>query len=302
MPHPVRHFLELIRFSHTVFALPFALLAAVMAWALGSTESPARGFRWQELLGILLCMVTARSAAMAFNRLADWQIDAANPRTAGRHIPAGLLSVQTVWAFTIASAVGFVAATLLFLPNWPPLALAVPVLAFLCGYSYAKRFTSLAHYWLGAALMLAPICAWIAIRGAIVQSQPSDLLPAVVLGAAVLFWVGGFDIIYACQDAEFDRATGLNSIPARWGIAGALRLAAISHAIMLGLLALLPWLYPPFGILYWLGLAAIAFLIAFEHWLVKPNDLSRINAAFFNVNAVIGLGLLIVGAADAWWN
>jgi len=186
----IRHFLSLVRFSHTLFALPFAMLAAMMAW----TES---GFRWQELLGILLGMVTARSAAMAFNRLADRKIDASNPRTAGRHLPAGILSVTQVTVLTVACGFAFITSTLLFLPNRLPLTLSAPVLAFLCGYSYTKRFTSLAHFWLGAALAMSPVAAWIAIRGEVVLQHTGDLLPALVLSGAVLAWVSGFDMIYA---------------------------------------------------------------------------------------------------------
>ena len=154
----VRRFLELIRFSHTIFALPFALLSAVLAWR-------TVDFRWRDLVGILLCMVFARSASMAFNRIADRRIDAQNPRTSARHLPAGLLSLRLVVIFTVACAAGFIASTLLFLPNRLPLVLSVPVLAFLCGYSYAKRWTALSHYWLGAALMFSPIAAWIALAG-----------------------------------------------------------------------------------------------------------------------------------------
>ncbi|MDX1965486.1 MAG: UbiA-like polyprenyltransferase [Pirellulales bacterium] len=331
MLRQTRHFLELIRFSHTVFALPFALLAAVMAWGLGGGDHSSLGLKapgevswnlgqvplpdernfvqvplpegvfWWQLLGILVCMVTARSAAMAFNRLVDRDVDAANPRTRGRHLPAGLLSVPAVVLFILLSAAGFVAGTLLFLPNWLPLALSLPVLMFLCGYSYAKRFTALAHYWLGAALMLAPICAWIAIRGTVLLSNPADILPAVLLGAAVCAWVGGFDIIYACQDADFDRATGLSSLPARLGVAAALRLAAFSHAVTVLLLALLPLVYPAFGWIYGLTVAGIAGLLIYEHALVRPTDLSRVNQAFFSVNAVIGLVLLVLGSIDVWW-
>lgn len=288
----VRHLLSLIRFSHTLFALPFALLAAAMAWFLSDT------FRWQQLLGILLCMVTARSAAMAFNRLVDRKIDAANPRTEGRHIPAGLLSVTQVTLFTLLSSVGFVASTLLFLPNKLPLYLSIPVLLWLCGYSYAKRFTSLAHFWLGIALGLSPLAAWIAIRGEAVMADPTDLLPPIVLAGAVMAWVGGFDILYACQDYEYDRGAKLHSIPTKLGIAGALRLASICHAIAVVLLAILPLVYPPFGMIYWIGIVAVAGLLIYEHSLVRPDDLDRVNLAFFHVNAVISIGLLFVGTID----
>jgi 4-hydroxybenzoate polyprenyltransferase len=327
----------MIRFSHTLFALPFALLASLMAWRMNSENlrlvdwvngvtqrmqratpmmnvevhdsygllSPSmleavQPFRWQDLLGILMCMVSARSAAMAFNRLADRKIDGMNPRTAKRHIPAGILSVSNVAYFAIATSVAFVASTLMFLPNPLPLILSVPVLLFLLGYSYTKRFTALAHFWLGVSLMLAPMAAWIAIRGEVVMHDPADLLPVVVLGGAVLLWVAGFDIIYACQDAEFDRQQGLHSVPAKLGVPWALRLSAICHAGTVALLAVLPLVYPFFGGIYWAGVAAIGLLLVYEHWLVRPDDLARVNTAFFNVNVVVSTGLLVVGAIDLW--
>jgi len=296
----IRHLLEMIRFSHTLFALPFALLAAVMAWTTKTPDGGAVPFRWQHLLGILVCMVGARSAAMAFNRLADRKLDAENPRTNMRHLPAGTLSVASVAFFTIVSCVVFVAGTLLFLPNRLPLILAVPVLLLLLGYSLTKRFTALAHFWLGAALMLAPVCAWIALRGQIVFQQPLDILPAVVLGGAVLSWVAGFDIIYACQDADFDRGAKLRSVPAAVGIGPALRIAAVCHLVTLLLLAALPLICPqvPLGWIYLTGVAAVAALLVYEHLLVRPTDLSHVNAAFFNVNAVISIGLFVVGTID----
>lgn len=281
----LRYLLGLIRFSHTVFALPFALLSAALAWR----ETP---FRMQDLVGILLCMVFARSAAMAFNRLADRRIDAANPRTAGRHLPAGLLSVAGVRAFTVACALAFVASTALFLPNRWPLLLAAPVLLFLLGYSYAKRFTSWCHYWLAAALMLSPIAAWIAITGSIAA-------PPLLLAAAVFFWVGGFDVLYACQDTDFDRTRGLFSIPARLGVRTALRLAAASHALAVACLFGL-WQVAGLGPVFLTGVVAVTLLLAYEHRLVRPDDLTRVNVAFFHVNAVISLGLLAVGLLDLW--
>jgi 4-hydroxybenzoate polyprenyltransferase len=292
--------LEMIRFSHTVFALPFALLAAIMAWTAPAAGSRAIPFRWTDLAGILICMVAARSAAMAFNRIVDRDVDARNPRTAERHIPAGLLSVPVVVAFTMLCSLGFVAATMLFLPNWLPLALSLPVLAFLFGYSLAKRFTWLAHFWLGAALMLAPLCAWIAIRGLEVWVRPADIAPAAILGVAVLLWVAGFDIIYACLDLEFDRQAGLHSVPARWGVVRALRLAAACHFVMILILLSLAVACPQLslGWLYWLGVTAVAGLLVVEHLLVKPDDLRRVNVAFFNVNAVVSIGLLLIGALD----
>jgi len=337
MLNTIRHLLSLIRFSHTIFALPFALLAAMMAWRLRGIDSffdygtvqidentfhmtynrglmvgpytfsldwlftaPKFAIRWQELLGILLCMITARSAAMAFNRLADRKIDAENPRTAARHLPAGILSVGQVTAFALACGFAFIASTLLFLPNRLPLYLSVPVLAFLCGYSYTKRFTAMAHFWLGAALAMSPVAAWIAIRGEVVLQHPEDLLPALVLGGAVAAWVAGFDIIYACQDFDFDCEAKLQSVPTRLGVAGALRLAAGCHAVTVVLLAVLPLVYPPFGMLYGIAVVAVAGLLVYEHALVRPDDLDRVNTAFFQVNAVISLGLLAAGTLDLW--
>lgn len=281
----IRHLLEMIRFSHTLFALPFALLSASLAWR-------GQPFRWQELVGILLCMVLARSAAMAFNRLADRKIDAANPRTAGRHIPAGILTAGQVKWFCTACSVGFIASTALFLPNRWPLILSVPVLLFLCGYSYAKRFTAFCHYWLGTALMLSPVAAWIAIRGEVAW-------PPVLLGGVVLFWVGGFDIFYACQDVTFDKQHGLSSIPARFGVPAALKLALLSHVAMLACLFGL-WYTAGLGSVFLIGIVLVTLLLAYEHWLVRPEDLTRINIAFFNVNAVISVGLLLVGWVDVW--
>jgi 4-hydroxybenzoate polyprenyltransferase len=279
--------LEMIRFSHTLFALPFALLAAVMAWA----ANPPTPFRLRDLVGLLLAMVMARSTAMALNRIVDRKLDAANPRTRMRHMPSGILSLRAVVVFAAVCAVGFVASTLLFLPNRWPLFLSLPVLAFLAAYSYTKRFTALAHFWLGAALMLAPVATWIALRAEVDW-------PPVVLGAAVLLWVAGFDIIYATQDVDFDRRYGLRSIPARVGVRAALRLAGACHAGMVLLLFLLPAVYPQLGWIYRSGIAAVAALLIYEHWLVRPDDLARVNLAFFHVNAVVSVGLLVVGVLD----
>lgn len=279
----VRQFLELIRFSHTVFALPFALLSAVLAWR--EVE-----FRIQDFAGILLCMIFARSAAMAFNRLADRNIDAENPRTENRHLPAGQMSPRMVAAFTVLSSAGFIASTLLFLPNLWPIRLSLPVLAFLLGYSYAKHFTAWCHYWLAAALMLSPIAAWIAIAGTVG-------LPALLLAAVIFFWVGGFDIIYACQDAEFDRQRGLFSVPARFGVSKALRLAAVSHFFTIVCLIGL-WIAADLGLVFLAGIVGVAILLAYEHRLVRPDDLGRVNLAFFHVNAVISVGLFLLGVAD----
>jgi len=320
----IRMFLELVRFSHTIFALPFALLSAAMAlapryrqWQIDEAlwrmtrppnepwlqmdgtpflpERPGDWFRWQDLLGILLCMVFARSAAMAFNRVVDAEFDVENPRTAKRHIPAGLVSRSTVALWTAICGAGFIASTLLFLPNRWPLYLSLPFLVFICAYSLMKRFTSLAHFWLGASLMLAPVAAWIAILGDVAFELP---WPPLVLGGAVLLWVAGFDIIYATQDIDVDRKLRLRSVPARFGVAGALRIAAACHLGMLVLLFALPSVFPAFGMLWYVGAAAVAALLVYEHSIVKPDDLTRINAAFFNCNAVVSLGLLVVGVID----
>jgi 4-hydroxybenzoate polyprenyltransferase len=300
----LRHILEMIRFSHTIFALPFALLAAVMAWTVRRADGTRVEFCWLHIVGIIVCMVTARSAAMAFNRLVDRKIDAENPRTNQRHLPAGIISVQSVVFFTLVSSLGFIGGTLLFLPNPLPICLSLPVLGFLLGYSYAKRFTSLAHFWLGAALMLAPISAWIAIRGTVVLADVTDLVPAAVLGASVLCWVAGFDIIYACQDVDFDRRAKLRSVPARLGVRGSLRLAGLCHLCMIVLLTALPfahhWFGPELGLgaIYWCGILAVTILLIYEHWLVTPDDLTRVNIAFFNVNAIVSIGLFVVAAID----
>jgi 4-hydroxybenzoate polyprenyltransferase len=245
-----------------------------------------------DLVGILLCMVFARSAAMAFNRLADRRIDAMNPRTAKRHLPAGLLAVPAVVGFTIVCATGFVASTLLFLirdePNYWPLYLSAPVLLFICLYSLTKRFTALAHFWLGASLMLAPMSAWIAIRGL------HELEVPLLIGGAVFFWVAGFDILYACLDAEFDRKTKLHSVPARLGVRASLRVALVCHAIMVGLLGLLYATTLELGSVFLAGLIAVGVLLAYEHWLVRPDDLTRVNRAFFQVNAVVSVGLFVL--------
>jgi 4-hydroxybenzoate polyprenyltransferase len=281
----VRTLLEMIRFSHTLFALPFAFLSALLAW-----QKPD-SFRWLDVLGITLCMGFARSAAMAFNRLLDRDYDAANPRTAQRHLPTGQLTVAAVWTFTLLCAGGFIASTLLFLPagNAWPLYLSVPVLLFVAGYSYTKRFTMLCHVWLGASLLLAPVATWIAIRGL------EDLLTPLMLGLAVLFWVTGFDILYACQDIDFDRKAKLASIPAKLGVGPSLRVALVCHVVMVGFLIGLYWAaWPILGWIYLGGVLAVAILLAYEHWLVRPDDLTRVNQAFFHVNGVISVGLFLI--------
>ncbi len=275
--------LEMIRFSHTIFALPFALLSAILAWQ----SAP---FRWLDLAGILLCMIFARSTAMAFNRLIDRRLDALNPRTriaaSAERAPAACLLSGPLRSF---AALGFFASTALFLlhDNPWPLYLSVPVLAFICCYSFTKRFTALCHAWLGASLLLSPVATWIAIRGLEALATP------VVLGLAVLFWVTGFDILYACQDVDFDRQAKLASVPARFGVPASLRIAAASHLVMLVFLMALYWAAAPLlGWIYLVGVAAIAVLLVYEHLLVRPDDLTRVNQAFFQVNGIISVGLL----------
>ena len=334
----IRKYLEMIRFSHTLFALPFALLAAGMAWYLNANPQAAGGFaagtnvvipfRWLDLAGILLAMVFARSAAMAFNRLADRHIDAKNPRTAGRHLPAGTLSVMGVIAFTVFCSAGFIGSTLLFLPGNPfPLISSVPVLLLLFSYSLMKRYTVFVHFFLGMVLMLAPLAAWVAIRGGYyvmpftyVTWAPAKEASAIssyiwvgiwsghmwswpelsplLLTAAVFFWSAGFDIIYACMDTDFDRESGVFSIPGRLGTRNALRIAAGCHLLVpIPLLALCA-VFPPFGILWALAVGAITLLLIYEHWIVDPRDPARVNVAFFYVNAVISVFLLAAGMAE----
>ncbi len=289
-------FLGLIRFSHTLFALPFALLSAAMALRLDGSV-----FRVRDAVGILLCMVFARSAAMAFNRWADRKIDAENPRTAKRHLPSGELSPWSVVFFTVGCSLGFVLSTFLFFPNVIPLVASIPVLAFLFGYSYTKRFSSVAHFWLGAALALAPLAAWVVIRPVL---WPIPWAP-VLLGLAVLFWTAGFDLIYACQDAEFDAGKGLHSVPGRYGIKTAFRLSAIAHVLTVLLLALIPAVYAPFGPVFYGGVGSVAIVLLIEHFLAapKPNtplDIDKINVAFFQMNVFVSVGIFVIGIVDIY--
>ncbi|MEM1224328.1 MAG: UbiA-like polyprenyltransferase [Planctomycetota bacterium] len=300
-----RDWLGLIRFSHTVFALPFAILAAFLAWSAplpSSADQDYPSIRIQDIIGILLCMVLARSAAMAFNRLVDHDIDAANPRTAARHLPAGILSRRSVLFFTGLTSLGFVASTTLFLPNRIPLWGSLPVLAWLFGYSLAKRWTSSAHLWLGVALALSPLCVWAAIRGPWVLSEPADWGVPGLLATAIALWVAGFDIIYACQDADYDAKAGLHSIPATHGIEGALRIALLLHVAMLCSLGVLAWLGHRSGLgwVFAVSVLATAVLVVSQHRMVRPDDLSRVNEAFFQANATISVILLAGGVIDCY--
>ena len=263
--------LEMIKWEHSIFALPFALTGAVLAAA--GWPQP------RQLFWIIVCMVTARSAAMAFNRWADAELDAANPRTASRAIPAGQLSRGFVGAFTLVMAVLFVLSASRL--NRLSLLLSPVALAVLLGYSYMKRITRWSHLVLGLALGIAPAAAWIAIRGGL----DARIL---VLTAAVLFWVAGFDVLYACQDAEHDRAAGLWSIPQALGVHKAFAVARLMHGAMLLLLA---WLLHLFhlGPIAWWGLVVVMGLLFYEHSIVSPKDMRRLNAAFFTLNGIISV-------------
>ena len=274
--------LEMIKWEHSIFALPFALTAVILA----SHGLPAA----RIVLWILIAMVAARSCAMAFNRWADAEIDAANPRTSSRASPAGLLSRQFVFGFTCVAALIFVLAANELNPL--TLYLSPIVLVVLLGYSYLKRFTRWSHLGLGIALGLAPSAAWIAVRGSL---DPRIL----VLTAAVTLWAGGFDVLYSCQDYDHDRAAGLHSLPQSVGIPMAFFAARIMHLAMLGLLVWFGLLFK-FGIIGWLGIAAVGLLLAYEHSLVSPRDLRRLNAAFFTMNGVIATVFLAFVAADLW--
>jgi 4-hydroxybenzoate polyprenyltransferase len=274
--------LEMIKWEHSIFALPFALTAAVLA------AGGLPGGR--TLLWILVAMVAARSSAMAFNRWADADLDAANPRTRTRAIPAGLLTRQFVLGFTMVAALLFVIAAANL--NHLTLLLSPIVLIILLGYSYTKRVTRWSHLVLGLALGLAPAAAWIAVRGSL---DPRIL----VLTAAVTLWVGGFDVLYACQDFEHDRSVGLYSLPQSIGIPAAFWVARLMHLAMLILLVWFGFLFG-FGLAGWLGIGAAGLLLAYEHWIVSPRDLRRLNAAFFTMNGVIAIVFFGFVASDLW--
>jgi len=276
---PVRDFLELIKFEHTIFALPFAYLGMLLAAGGWPTLS--------QFLWITVAMAAARTVAMGFNRIADRWIDARNPRTANRPLVTGAISLRTAWAGTI------VAAGVLTLAAWQlgpfPLSLLPGAFLFLVGYSFTKRFTWLSHFILGATDGLAPVGAWAAIRGSLFTIND---LPAWILLSVVILWIGGFDLIYACQDVDYDRQDGLQSIPARFGVAPALRLSAVCHGLTALLLAGLGFLLN-LGWPYWIGLIIAILLLSWEHILVKPDDLSRIDVAFFNINSYISITLFL---------
>jgi len=280
--------LEMIKFEHSVFALPFALTGALLAFRAGNfdTTGIAAKLGW-----IVVAMVGARSAAMAFNRLVDADLDARNPRTRMRHLPAGILSRGFAWGFVVAaSAVFFLAAGRL---NTMCLRLAPVALGIVFFYSFTKRFTSFSHLVLGLALGVAPAAAWIAVRGSL---DPRILW----LTAAVTFWTAGFDVIYACQDYEFDCAETLCSIPRKWGVGGALHVARALHVAMVACLFALVYSLS-LGPLAVAGVAAVSALLIYEHSLVKPNDLSRVDAAFFTMNGYVSMLFFVFWAADVLW-
>jgi 4-hydroxybenzoate polyprenyltransferase len=278
----IRTTLEMIKWEHSIFALPFALTAMMLA--AGGLPS------WRTVAWIVVAMVAGRSAAMAFNRWADADLDATNPRTSNRAIPAGLLTRKFVLGFISAAVVVFLVAAAEL--NRLTLELAPLALAVLLGYSYLKRFTRWSHLGLGLALGLAPAAAWIAVRGSL---DPRIL----VLTAAVTLWAGGFDVLYACQDYEHDRAAGLHSLPQAVGIATAFRAARAMHVAALAALVWFAWLFK-FGLAGWLGIVAVGLLLAYEHLIVSPRDLRRLNAAFFTMNGVIAMVFLAFVSADLW--
>jgi len=276
--------LGMIKFSHTIFAFPFALMGVILA-SLAAGRAPGIG----QLFWICLAMVGARSGAMGLNRIIDARIDAANPRTAERHIPAGKISLPEAWLFVIGSfALLLLAARML---NPLCFKLAPVALFFLFLYSWCKRFTAYAHLVLGICLAAAPIGAYIALRGEVSW-------PVIALGLAVLFWVSGFDIFYALQDLDYDREAGLHSIPVKFGVAGAIRLVRIFHVIMV-LLLLVLLAGTSLGWIYFLGVLVVAGLLIYEHLLVRADDLSRLDAAFFNMNGYISVTIFLFTLVDA---
>ncbi|MBK9528526.1 MAG: UbiA family prenyltransferase [Acidobacteria bacterium] len=268
--------LAMIKFEHTLFALPFAFLGAILA---------ANGIpTWWQIVWITVAMVGARSAAMTFNRIVDRDIDAKNPRTANREIPSGKLSVGFAWAFLYVSIGLFLLAS--YSLNWLTFALSPVALICVLGYSYAKRFTAFAHLILGLALAISPSAAWIAVRGTLYDEVP------ILLSVLVLMWTAGFDVLYACQDFEFDRKAGLRSIPAKFGIKNSLKIARLFHAQAFVVLVIL-YFVTGLGWPALVGVIAVGALMIYQHSLVRANDLSRMNAAFFTTNAFVSVILLI---------
>ena len=283
------NYARLVRFSHTVFALPFALASVALAW-------PSHPLTLRVFLWILVAMVGARSAAMGFNRLADRHFDALNPRTQNWELPQGKVKVWEAILLTVAASLVFLIAA--FQLNIVCFVLSPLALAIVFFYSLTKRFTWASHLFLGLALSLAPMGAWLAVSG-----SPIDLTELVIpffLGLGVLFWLAGFDVIYSLQDHEFDRHQGLHSIPVRFGVARALKLSTFFHLCTVFFLGLVG-LTARMGLVYWLGFAAITVILFWEHRIVKPNDLSRIGRAFFEFNAYVSIGYLLAIVGDLHW-
>ncbi len=287
----IRVWAEMVKLSHSVFALPFALVAAFLAARhLDGRTTPFP----RQLLLVVICMVAARSVAMTFNRIVDAGLDARNPRTASRPLPAGILSRSAAWTMLALSAgtfgLGCMGFHIWFENNWPIL-LAGPILVYLCGYSFAKRFTKWSHYYLGSAVALAPVAAWIAIH-------PESLgREAVILMVTVTFWIAGFDIIYACQDIDVDRRDGLFSLPSVIGPYAALWIARTSHGITVAGLAALGW-SAGLGVVYGFGVAAVALLLLIENLLIQPGNYRHITLAFFTLNGVVSVAFAATAIAD----
>jgi 4-hydroxybenzoate polyprenyltransferase len=273
-----------IKIQHTVFALPFAMMSAFIA-AGGLPET-------EKLAWIVVCMLGARSAAMAFNRIIDARLDAKNPRTQDRALPSGRVDESSYWLFLIAFSLVFICSAAML--NQLALYLSPLALIIIFFYSLTKRFTVYSHFWLGLAISIAPVGAWVAIREEI-------SFVSLLLGTAVVFWLVGFDILYSCMDVEFDRENNLKSIPQRFGIENALRIAFVSHGLMILFLVVLLQFVDELGILYLVGVIIVAGLLIYEHSLVRPGDLSKINIAFFNMNGIISIGLMFFVIADYVW-
>lgn len=282
----IRSYANLVRFSHTVFALPFAFASLVLAW-------PSHPITPRSILWIVVAMVGARTAAMGFNRLADRKFDALNPRTKSWELPKGTVKTWEAGLLTIGASIVFVLGA--YQLNWTCFVLSPIALAVIFFYSLTKRFTWTSHLFLGVALSLAPIGAWLAVAGWPIDWR--ELVIPLCLGLAVVFWLAGFDIIYSLQDREFDRSHGLHSIPVRFGVTWALRLSSFFHVCTIAFLILVG-VAAQLGIIYWIGCLAVSLILMWEHRIVRPNDLSRINRAFFDFNAYVSIGYFLITLAD----
>jgi 4-hydroxybenzoate polyprenyltransferase len=282
----IRSYASLVRFSHTIFALPFAFASLVLAW-------PTHPLTLRTVFWILVAMVGARTAAMGFNRLADRKFDALNPRTEGWELPKGTVKTWEARLLTIVASIIFIFGA--YQLNWTCFVLSPVALVVIFFYSLTKRFTWASHLFLGVALSLAPIGAWLAVTDSPIDLQ--ELLIPLCLGLAVVFWLAGFDIIYSLQDREFDRAHGLQSIPVRFGVTWALRLSSVFHICTIVFLILVG-VAAQLGAIYWIGCLAVSLILMWEHRLVRPNDLSRINRAFFDFNAYVSIGYFLITLAD----